>query len=200
MKYLFLSITCSIIYFNSIAQKNTSLTALFEKTSKTTKLRWQHIDKSITAYVLQSSKDNSLFTDVFLKQTTAISVGDFIKFSDNKSADGKNYYRLKIFRNSALYETTASIMMIKGNTANAWIIYPVPVGTVLNLQYNGNDAINGVITVIIQSVTSGTIFTKLRLASTTRNIIIPVSNIGRGTYDIRIYVGNDVVWNQRFAK
>ena len=200
MKYLFLSITCSIIYFNSIAQKNTSLTALFEKTSKTTKLRWQHIDKSITAYVLQSSKDNSLFTDVFLKQTTAISVGDFIKFSDNKSADGKKYYRLKIFRNSALYETTASIMMIKGNTANAWIIYPVPVGTVLNLQYNGNDAINGVITVIIQSVTSGTIFTKLRLASTTRNIIIPVSNIGRGTYDIRIYVGNEVVWNQRFAK
>lgn len=200
MKYLFLSITCSIIYFNSIAQKNTSLTALFEKTSKTTKLRWQHIDKSITAYVLQSSKDNSLFTDVFLKQTTAISVGDFIKFSDNKSADGKNYYRLKIFRNSALYETTASIMMVKGNTANAWIIYPVPVGTVLNLQYNGNDAINGVITVIIQSVTSGTIFTKLRLASTTRNIIIPVSNIGRGTYDIRIYVGNEVVWNQRFAK
>ena len=200
MKYLFISITCSIFYFNGIAQKNTSLTALFEKTSKTTKLRWQHIDKSITAYVLQSSKDNSLFTDVFLKQTTAISVGDFIKFSDNKSADGKNYYRLKIFRNSALYETTASIMMIKGNTANAWIIYPVPVGTVLNLQYNGNDAINGVITVIIQSVTSGTIFTKLRLASTTRNIIIPVSNIGRGTYDIRIYVGNDVVWNQRFAK
>ena len=200
MKYLFISITCSIFYFNGIAQKNTSLTALFEKTSKTTKLRWQHIDKSITAYVLQSSKDNSLFTDVFLKQTTAISVGDFIKFSDNKSADGKKYYRLKIFRNSALYETTASIMMIKGNTANAWIIYPVPVGTVLNLQYNGNDAINGVITVIIQSVTSGTIFTKLRLASTTRNIIIPVSNIGRGTYDIRIYVGNDVVWNQRFAK
>ncbi len=200
MKKFSLLIACSIVSFMGFAQKNISLTALYEKNSKTTKLRWQHLDKNITAYVLQSSKDNSFFTDVFLKQTASISVGDFIKFSDNKSADGKNYYRLKIFRNSALYETTGSVMMIKGNTANAWIIYPVPVGTVLNLQYNGNDAINGVITVIIQSVTSGTIFTKLRLASTTRNITIPVSNIGRGTYDIRIYVGNEVVWNQRFAK
>ncbi len=200
MKKFFLLIISSILYFIGFAQKYTSLTALYEKTNKTTKLRWQHLDKNITAYVLQSSKDNSFFTDVFLKQTTSISVGDFIKFSDNKTADGKNYYRLKIFRNSALYETTASVMMIKGNTANPWIIYPVPVGTVLNLQYNGNDAINGVITVIIQSVTSGTIFTKLRLASTTRNITIPVSNIGRGTYDIRIYVGNEVVWNQRFVK
>ncbi|MCY7292268.1 MAG: hypothetical protein LH615_08810 [Ferruginibacter sp.] len=200
MKNFSFLIACSLFYYTGLAQKNTTLTALFDKATKNTKLRWQHIDKTITAYVLQSSKDNSVFTDIFLKNTAAISLGDFIKFTDNKPAVGKNYYRLKIFRNTNFYETTTSVMLVKGNTENAWVIYPVPVGAVLNLQYNGNGPINGVINIVIQSVTSGTIFTKLRLASTTRNISIPVSNIGRGTYDIRIYIGNEVVWNQRFVK
>ena len=91
-------------------------------------------------------------------------------------------------------------MLVSGNTDNAWLIYPVPVGTVINLQYNGNDAIEGIITVFIQSVTSGTIFTRLRLASTTRKITIPITNIGKGTYDVRIYVSNKIVWNQRVIK
>ena len=91
-------------------------------------------------------------------------------------------------------------MLESSNTENAWLIYPVPVGPVINLQYNGNHTIEGVITVFIQSVTSGTIFTRLRLASTTRKITIPITNIGKGTYDVRIYISNKIVWNQRVIK
>ncbi len=146
-----------MFYYTGFAQKNISLTALFEKTTKTNKLRWQHTDETITAYTLQSSKDNLFFTDIFSKKTAGISTGDFIKFNDNKPADGKNYYRLKIFRNKNFYETTVPVILINGNTQNAWIIYPVPVGSVLNLQYNGNAPINGVINIVIQSVSSGTV-------------------------------------------
>lgn len=200
MKNFSFLIASFLFYYTAVAQKITTLTALFEKASKTNKLRWQHVDESITAYTLQSSKDNLLFTDIFSKKTANISAGEFIKFTDNKPAGGKNYYRLKLFHKNNFYETTVPLMLINGNTENAWIIYPVPVGSVLNLQYNGNGSINGVINIVIQSVSSGTVFTKLRLASTTRNIAIPVSNIGRGTYDIRIYIGTEVVWNQRFVK
>ena len=91
-------------------------------------------------------------------------------------------------------------MVIQGNTENKWLMYPVPVGDILNLQYAGSGALQGVITVLIQSISSGTIFTKLRLASTSRNIQLPMTNIGKGIYDIRIYVGNHVIWNQRFSK
>ncbi len=91
-------------------------------------------------------------------------------------------------------------MVIQGNSENKWTMFPVPIGSILNLQYMGSGALQGVITVLIQSVSSGTIFTKLRLASTTRTVQIPVSNIGKGIYDIRIFIGNDVVWNQRFSK
>ena len=200
MKNFSLLIVCSVFYYSGVAQKNTTLTALFEKATNSNKLRWQHVDETITNYTLQSSKDNIFFSDIFSKKTTTISVGDFIKFTDNKLADGKNYYRLKIFRNKNFYETTVPVILINGNTENAWIIYPVPVGSVLNLQYNSNGPINGVINIVIQSVSSGTVFTKLRLASTTRKISIPVSHVGRGTYDIRIYIGDEVVWNQRFVK
>jgi len=200
MKNFSFLIACSIFYHTGLAQKNITLTALFEKTTITNKLRWQHVDENITSYTLQSSKDNLFFNDIFSKKTVTVSKGDFIKFADSKPADGKNYYRLKIFRSKTFYETTVPVMLISGNTENAWVIYPVPVGAVLNLQYNGNGPINGVITIVIQSVSSGTVFTKLRLASTTRNIAIPVSNIGRGTYDIRIYIATEVVWNQRFIK
>jgi hypothetical protein len=92
------------------------------------------------------------------------------------------------------------VMVIIGETGNSWLMYPVPVGPVLTLQYNGTVAVTGVISIVIQSLASGTIFTRLRVASNTRLIQIPVANLGRGTYDIRIYINNQVVWNQRFIK
>ena len=196
-------ITISTILFvagcYAFAQHKTTLTALFDPNTKTIKLRWQNINNAVS-YCLQSSKDNNTFTDIFLFKATDLNKGDFIKYTDSKPVEGKNYYRLKIYKDNKTVESLPSVMLVSGNTENAWVIYPVPVGPILNLQYNGNSAIEGVIIVFIQSVTSGTIFTRLRLASTTRKITIPISNIGKGTYDIRIHVSNNIVWNQRIIK
>ena len=199
MKKLIMTAIVFVVYGSVFAQNKTTLTALFDRNTKMVKLRWQNITDAVS-YSLQSSKDNYIFTDIFIIKVANVLKGDFIKYNDNKPVEGKNYYRLKIYKNNNMVETLPSVMLVTGNTDNAWVIYPVPVGPVLNLQYNGNDAIEGVLTVLIQSVTSGTIFTRLRLASTTRKITIPISNIGKGTYDIRIYVSGNIMWNQRIIK
>lgn len=92
-----------------------------------------------------------------------------------------------------------SILVIIGRPGNNWLMYPVPIKTVLNLQYNGTEAISGVISVFIRTM-RGQVVNRLRLASTSRFISIPVDNLGRGTYDIQILIKDDVVWNQRFIK
>jgi hypothetical protein len=200
MKFLSIVFLLMLLHINTKAQANITLTAAYENEKNLIKLRWQHNDERITLYILQRSSDNYSFTDIVSKKATDIAGGELFKYTDKNVSAGKNYYRLKIYRSSNTYETTSPVMVIIGNPGNNWLIYPVPVGTVLNLQYNGNQLIQGVISVIIQSVSSGTVFTRLRLASTTRFIQIPVSNIGRGLYDIRIYIQEKVVWNQRFAK
>lgn len=180
--------------------QHTTLTALFEKEKNVVKLRWQHDDETVSSYTVQRSNDNTNFKDISVKKTTDISDGEFMKYTDDKIYPGKNYYRLKLNRGTMSALITPPVMVIQGNTENKWVMYPVPVGDILNLQYAGSGALQGVITVLIQSVYSGTVFTKLRLASTSRSIQIPVTNIGKGIYDIRIYVGNDAVWNRRFEK
>ena len=199
MKNIILVAILFAVHNSAFAQNTTTLTALFDKTLKVVKLSWQSKADAIS-YTLQSSKDDNTFKDIFIIKADNIPQGDFIKYSDNQTAEGKNYYRLKIYKNNHTVETLPTVMLENSTTENAWLIYPVPVGPVINLQYNGNHAIDGVITVFIQSVTSGTIFTRLRLASTTRKITIPITNIGKGTYDVRIYISNKIVWNQRVIK
>ena len=181
------------------AQNKTTLTALFDNNTKIVKLRWQNIIDAVS-YSLQSSKDNITFKDIFIIKASDLLKADVIKYNDNNPVEGKNFYRLKIYKNNDKFEILPAVLIISGNAANTWLVYPVPIGTVLNLQYNGNNAIEGVITVLMESVTSGTVFIRLRLASTTRKITIPITNIGKGTYDIRIYVSNNLVWNQRVLK
>ena len=200
MKFLLFFIGLTAANLFAAAQLHPSLSAEYEKDRSAVKIRWQHTDESITGYIVQRSSDNVFYTDLVTKNTDTISAGDLLKFTDTKPSAEKNYYRLKILRGGKMYEATLPVMVIAGSTQGSWVIYPVPVRSVLTLQYNGSAPIEGVIMVTIQSVTSGTVFTKLRMASTTRNIQIPVGNIGSGTYDIRVYVSNEVVWNQRFVK
>ncbi len=184
MKNLLLTAILFAVYSTVIAQNKTILTALFDQNTKNVKLRWQNIPDALS-YSLQSSSDNNSFKDIFNVKASDVLVGDFIKYNDNKPVEGKNHYRLKIYKTNNKMETLPYIILVTGNTENAWLVYPVPVGHVINLQYLGNNALNGVITILIQSVTSGTVFTRLRLASTSRKITIPISNIGMGTYDIK---------------
>jgi hypothetical protein len=176
------------------------LTAVYDPHKNIVKLKWQQNDPDIIKFVLQRSSNNSTWTDIAMLNVTNDNKGKFVKHADEKVAAGKNYYRLKIYFASNVYQYTASIMVIIGQPGNSWIMYPVPVTTTLNLQYNGSELIPGVISVIIQSISNGQILCRLRVASTTRLIQIPVNNLGKGVYDVRILIADKVVWNQRFIK
>jgi hypothetical protein len=177
------------------------LTAAYDPARNTVKIKWQQPDPAVVQYVLQRSSDNMAWKDIARLTITSQNRGKFVTFNDERVAPGRNYYRLQSFTSAKSFSFSESIMVIIGKKGGSpWLMYPVPVRGVLNLQYNSSELIRGVITVIIQNISTGRVLNRLRMASTTRLISIPVNNLGRGVYDIRIYISDKVVWNQRFNK
>ena len=175
------------------------LTAVYEDQRQSVKLKWNHNDKRVVSYTLQKSANNTAWLTLHQIPVMKPEQYKFINYSDETPGDGKNYYRLQARLQDGTITATASIMVIMGKPGNSWLLYPIPVKDFLTLQYNGNALIPGVIAVIIQN-SGGRIFHQLRFASSTRLIRIPVTNLGKGIYDVRILIGNTVVWNQRFIK
>lgn len=175
------------------------LTAVYEHQQKLVKLKWQHNDNQVVRYTLQRSTNNSQWQDIYQLKMDEPQYYKFISYFDNQVSTGKTFYRLRATLLDKSTEYTPSILVIIGQPGNNWIMYPVPVRDYLNLQYNGNQLITGVLSVIIQRM-NGQVYHNLRFASSTRFMQIPVNNLGSGTYDIRIIVNKKVVWSQRFVK
>ncbi|MBC7937833.1 MAG: hypothetical protein H7Y86_21000 [Rhizobacter sp.] len=199
MKSLLAIVLLSIPLLNNAQIISPGLTAVYENKQQLVKLKWNHNDRQVVRYILQRSADNKQWINVYDVKLDNPSQYKFISYYDTQVNTGKNYYRLKAILSGNSHEFTPSIMVIIGKPGNSWLIYPVPVKDVLNLQYNGNALITGVISVLVQRM-NGQVYQQLRFASSTRLIQVPVSNLGSGTYDVRILVNNKVVWNQRFVK
>jgi len=199
LKYLLAFFLLNIVADGYAQVFSPGLTAVYEHQRQIVKLKWNHNDKRVLFYTLQKSANNTSWFDVQRIPINKPQQYKFINYIDEKPGDGKNYYRLQAMLQDGSKTATPSIMVILGKPGNSWLMYPVPVKDILNLQYNGNALIPGVIAVIIQNG-GGRVFHQLRFASSTRLIRIPVSNLGKGIYDVRIIIANNVVWNQRFVK
>ena len=193
---IFLLIIPPLCFANNITL---NLTAVYDAQKKAVKLKWQNNETGIHTFILQRSADNNKWSDLYKIDSDELSSRKIEKFTDIHPDPAKNYYRLKLVVDQDHIEFSASIMIIIGEPQNSWIMYPVPVTSVLNLQYTGSDLITGVISVFIQN-TQGRILTRLRYSSLNRTIEIPVTNLGRGIYDVRIMIMDKIVWNQRFLK
>ncbi|RYY47185.1 MAG: hypothetical protein EOO06_12930, partial [Chitinophagaceae bacterium] len=143
------------------------LTAVYENKQQLVKLKWQHNDKQVGRYSLQRSSDNNRWAEIYDIKMENPAHYKFISYYDNSVAAGRNYYRLKATLSNGSVEYTPPIMVIIGRPGNNWLMYPVPVRDVLNLQYNGNALITGVIGVTIQRM-NGQVYHQLRFASSTR--------------------------------
>ena len=183
--------------FASVISPN--LTAEYDSRRKIVSLKWQNTDSRVTAFILQRSDNNISWKDIYTLEKIKFRKKKLEKFSDLYPEPSKNYYRLKILIGENEIEYSPSIMVIIGTPVNSWIMFPVPVKDVLNLQYNGSDPIQGVVSIFIQNM-YGHMLVRRRYSSLNRTIQIPVDNLGRGTYDIRIVIKDEVVWNQRFIK
>ncbi len=199
MKYIPALLILLFLVSGFIGPVSPNLTAEYDSRKRIVMMKWQNSADGVSTYVIQRSEDNKIWKDIYTLESTRFNKKKLEKFSDIHPDPAKNYYRLKIKMLSGLIEYTPSIMVIIGNPVNSWVMYPVPVRDVINLQYNGSEAISGVINIFIQNM-YGNIIIRRRFSSLGRNIRIPVDNLGRGTYDIRIVINEDVVWNQRFIK
>ncbi|MBS1509831.1 MAG: T9SS type A sorting domain-containing protein [Bacteroidetes bacterium] len=175
-----------------------TLTVVYDAGKKAVRLRWQQAN-GIKAYTIQRSDNNSTWADIALQMVAPGTTGKAYEYYDYRSSSGENYYRLKCQMEDGTTQYSTSIMVITSSGAGNWVMYPVPVKDVLTLQYKGTERIMGVVNVFIQNV-NGKIITRVRSASVYTTIRIPVDNLGSGVYDVRIVIGDDVVWNQRFIK
>jgi hypothetical protein len=174
-------------------------TAVYDSRKKSVKIKWQHKSPDIATYIIQRSADKTTWTDLALQPASANAGAKMFSFEDRNPAPGQNYYRLKSFTKNDEAAYSLIVMVISSSPDFKWVMYPVPVSDLLTLQYKGTETIKGAITVLLQR-DNGKLLTRLRFSSLTTVIKIPVSNLGRGIYEVRIIVENEIRWNQRFIK
>jgi len=175
-----------------------NLTAVFDQEKTAIKLKWQTNDPAVNVYVLQKSADNIKWVDIYTLISNEFSTNKIEKYNDLHPDPNRNHYRLKMIKITSP-EYSDAITIIMGQSTKSWIIFPVPVTNILNLQYTGSEPITGAISVFIQNA-QGKILSRLRTSSLNRAIQIPVANLGKGVYDVRIMIQDKIVWNQRFVK
>ncbi len=176
-----------------------NLTAVYDPEKKIIKIKWQNNDPRTTGFVLQKSNNNYNWTDVYSIEASAFNDSKIEKYVDQQPDPTTNYYKLKQVIDKDNVEFSAVITVMMGQSTNSWIIYPVPVTSFLKLQYTGSEPITDVISVFILN-SYGKILTRFRTSSLSRIISVPVSNLGKGIYDVRITLMNKVIWNQQFVK
>jgi len=189
----------TLIYLNT-SKAVTGITVFYDPAKNAVSIKWQQKVIGIKQFIIQRSDNNSNWTDIAIVQGSDIASGKQYQYFDKDPREGQNYYRLKSILGNNEAEYSLSVMVITGEkNSSDWVMYPVPVTNLLTLQYRGTKRIAGVVNVSIQNVTGYTV-TKIRSASLNTVIKIPVDNLGKGIYDVRIVIENEVVWNQRFVK
>lgn len=175
------------------------LSAVYNSRKNAVVIKWQHTSANIKTYVVQQSSGNKIWTDIALQEVDRPAESRSFYFEHKKIVVGENHYRLKAIYADGRADYSLDVLVIIAAADKSWVMYPVPVTDLLTLDYRGTETIKGVINVIIQQLT-GRVFTKLRYASLSRQIKIPVDNLPKGIYDIRILVQGEVLWDQRFVK
>ena len=173
--------------------------AMYNSRKNAVVIKWQHTSANIKTYRVQQSSGNKIWTDIALQEVDRPAEPRSFYFEHKKIVVGENHYRLKCINRDGKIDYSMNVMVIIGAAANSWVIYPVPVTDLLTLEYRGAETIKGVINVLIQQ-SSGKMLFKLRYSSQSTLIRIPVGNLSKGIYDIRIVVQNETIWNQRFIK
>ncbi len=191
---LFLLPLCSFSYAAAIQLK-----AAYDEKSNRVKLNWSKTDKNIREFTLQKSTDQFKWVDIAFQKVSDYNNTQVFQFYDEKPAKGKNYYRLKTMLASGTQIFSAVVNINAAPLTYNWLMYPVPVKDILTLQYKGTAPITGVINIFIQTM-SGYIITRLRCASYNTTIPVTVSNLGKGVYDIRVIIEDEITWNDRFVK
>ncbi len=173
--------------------------AIYLEESNQVRLNWDKTDPDIRQFTLQLSTDEKNWADIAQQKVTDFSAIQNFQFYHRQPNFGKNFYRLKILRSNGNSTYSYTLQVTAMSTTN-WVMYPVPVGNTITLEYKGSRKITGVINIFIALTSSGRIFNRMRCSTLNRVIQVPVSNLGAGIYDITIVINEEITWHQRFVK
>ena len=202
-----------------------SLIALTNAGNPIVTLQWNMVNyPGMTTYILFKSNDGVVWetaaANPVLRKYTASTT---LAYRDNFSDEQKIFYRVKIYdsnNNIVDISNTAVVAnpvtsysskktLAKRNTnndepvityrGNAWQLYPNPVHEMLNLIYQRNDLIKGVINIAIQDA-SGKVVIRFRAGSNNKQLHLDVSKLHAGVYFIKINVENEIQLTDKFIK
>ncbi|KAA9037630.1 T9SS type A sorting domain-containing protein [Ginsengibacter hankyongi] len=217
-----------IVVFLFSAMKTSAairLIALINAGNPTVTLQWNMVNyPGMTTYILFKSSDGVAWetaaaNPVFRKYTTSTKLA----YRDVFSGEQKIFYRVKIYdtnKNIVDISNTAVVAnpvtsypskkpLAKRNTnidepvtsyhGNIWQIFPNLAHDILNLIYQRNEIIKGVINIVIQDAL-GKVVVRFRAASTNKQLHLSVNKLHAGIYFIKINVENEIQLNDKFIK
>lgn len=173
--------------------------AIYLEASNQVRLNWDKSEPDIRKFTLQLSTDQKSWIDIAQQNVSDYSAMQQFQFIHREPNSGNNFYRLKILRSNGTSNFSTIIQVNTKSTTN-WVMYPVPMGNYLTLEYKGSKKITGVINIFIALTSSGKIFNRMRCSTLNRVIQIPVGNLGAGIFDISIVINDEITWHQRFVK
>ena len=162
-------------------------------------INWKNDEPCIQMFILQGTEDEEEWINLDTLYNSAEFYDREVSWEYRKPVPGGSSYRLKAVIDDYNF-TYSTPVFVKGKPSLfEWNVDDSSANDKLILQYQGKGRIKGVINVVMQSL-GGQIFFKSRLSSNSRTIEIPIANLGKGKYDIRISVEGETIWRQRFKK
>ena len=160
---------------------------------------WKNEDPCPQFFVLQISDDEEGWTSVDTLYNSPEFFNRDVSWEYRTPLQGGGSYRLKAVIDDHNFNFSKPVYIKGKPTLFEWIVDDSSNNEKLVLQYEGKGKIRGVINVVMQSL-GGQVFFKSRLSSNARMVEIPIANLGKGKYDIRISVEGETIWRQRFKK
>lgn len=144
---------------------------------------------------LQRSNNNINWKDISTQKAKRNS----LNFTDRNPTAGKTWYRFKLLTKKNILQYSSTCTVLIHEPKDDWVVFPNPVQDELKLQYKGVQSIKGVLNVFIYT-SNGNILRRKRFASNQRTLQIPVQDLARGIYTVRIYVQDELVGFEQFSK
>jgi len=162
-------------------------------------ISWKNDEPCTEMFILQGSEDEEEWTNLDTLYNSPEFYNREVLWEYRTPVEGGSSYRIKAFIDDYNF-TFSKAVYVKGKPSLfEWIVDDSSGNDKLILQYEGKGRIKGVINVVMQNL-GGQSFFKSRFSSNTKTIEIPIANLGKGKYDIRLTVEGEIIWRQRFKK
>lgn len=175
------------------------INASYDAMAKTVEIRWKNNEPGAVRFILQKSADQQGWINLDTLYNSEDFNQQMILWEDRNPSPGGFLYRLVTEVDEANFSLSKPVYIEVSPFKYAWNSIPTATKGILKLQFAGEGVIGGVINFLIQTP-SGRVLLRSRFSSLTELIEVPVSNLGKGTYVLSMFVEGDLIWRQKLIK